>query len=209
MTKACSLEALCCLWFLLVGLLLGLPEILWAVACRGQCEIRQSWNQVGIDGMMWNVWICLGKDLNMTDSLIENLTPARSFMSYTDPSTSSDSNVDSTERHRIRTNQNQTPLQNFFLAAAQAKNTAAMLKRSWSSEVLIPLWRVCEVCEDYDGPGVVWHFRPKMHKTFPMKSNGVNGPRQLFGRLSLVLEIAVSNNPKQWYELCKKCPKNI
>ena len=66
----------------------------------------------------------------MTDSLIENLTPARSFMSYTDPSTSSDSNVDSTERHRIRTHQHQTPPQNFFLAAAQAKNTAAMLKRS-------------------------------------------------------------------------------
>lgn len=138
----------------------------------------------------------------MTDSLIKKIWPLGVEVSwarlcYTDTSTSSDSNVlDSTERHRIRTNQNHSKSNSphFFGAAAQAKNTAAMLKRSWSSEVLIPLWRVCEVCEDSDGPGVVWHFRPKMPKTFPMRSNGVNGHRQWFGRLSLVPEIAVSNN---------------
>ena len=45
----------------LVGFLLGLPEILWAVACgSGQCKLRQAWDQVGNCGNRWNVWICLG-----------------------------------------------------------------------------------------------------------------------------------------------------
>ena len=159
----------------------------------------------------------------MTDSLIKKIWPLGVEVSwarlcYTDTSTSSDSNVlDSTERHRIRTNQNHSKSNSphFFLVLLPRLK---ILQRCWSDPEAVKFWfrfgefvKFAKILMVLVWSDIFAQKCPKLSQWEATESmviaNGLGGSawcqKSQFQTISEISDnpyLSISDNPKQWYE---------